>query len=61
MPVLDWVRTDMRWPLPDGSMSMHFDPVRFAAFEIHALKRRGAENDLYAGQTARRRLVAQAR
>lgn len=45
MPVLDWIRTDMRWPMPDGSMSMHFDPVRFAAFEVHALKRDGAEND----------------
>ena len=45
MPVLDWVRTDMRWILPDGSASMHYDPVRFAAFEIHALKRAGAEAD----------------
>ena len=45
MPVLDWVRTDMRWPMPDGSMSMHYDPARFAAFEIHALKRPGAEAD----------------
>lgn len=44
MPVLDWVRTDMRWRLPDGSESMHYDPVRFAAFEIHALKRAGAES-----------------
>jgi mannonate dehydratase len=43
MPVLDWVRTDMHYVLPDGSESMHFDPVRFAAFEIHALKRSGAE------------------
>ncbi len=43
MPVLDWVRTDMRWLMPDGSQSMHYDPVRFAAFEIHALKRPGAE------------------
>ncbi|MES2440172.1 MAG: mannonate dehydratase [Verrucomicrobiota bacterium] len=45
MPVLDWVRTDMRWILPDGSESMHYDPVRFAAFEIHALKRAAAEAD----------------
>ena len=43
MPVLDWVRTDMRWVLPDGSESLHYDPARFAAFEIHALKRAGAE------------------
>ncbi len=45
MPVLDWVRTDMRWVLPDGSESLHYDPVRFAAFEIHALKRAGAAAD----------------
>jgi mannonate dehydratase len=43
MPVLDWVRTDMRWRLPDGSESLRYDPVLFAAFEIHALKRPGAE------------------
>lgn len=45
MPVLDWIRTDMRWKLPDGSISMHFDPVRFAAFEVHALQRPNAEGD----------------
>jgi mannonate dehydratase len=50
MPVLDWVRTDMRWMMPDGSESMHYDPVRFAAFEIHALKRPGAEADYPPGQ-----------
>ncbi len=50
MPVLDWVRTDMRWLMPDGSASMHYDPVRFAAFEIHALKRPGAEADYTAEQ-----------
>jgi len=43
MPVLDWVRTDMHWALPDGAEAMHFDPVKFAAFEVHALKRPGAE------------------
>src|SRR5439155_19297918 len=45
MPVLDWVRTEMRSALPDGSECLHFDPVRFAAFEIYALKRPGAEKD----------------
>ncbi|HSV16138.1 MAG TPA: mannonate dehydratase [Tepidisphaeraceae bacterium] len=45
MPVLDWVRTEMRSVLPDESESLHFDPVRFAAFEIHALRRSGAESD----------------
>jgi mannonate dehydratase len=50
MPVLDWVRTEMRSILPDGSECLHFDPVRFAAFEIHALQRPGAEADYTAEQ-----------
>jgi len=45
MPVLDWVRTDMHHVLPDGARCLRYDPVHFAAFEIHALKRPGAQND----------------
>jgi mannonate dehydratase len=45
MPVLDWVRTDMRHVLADGAECLLFDPVHFAAFEICALKRPGAERD----------------
>jgi mannonate dehydratase len=45
MPVLDWVRTDMRHVMPDGTESLLYNPVKFAAFEIHALKRPGAEED----------------
>ena len=45
MPVLDWVRTDLRHVLPDGTECLLFDPVKFCAFELHALKRPGAEAD----------------
>jgi mannonate dehydratase len=45
MPVLDWTRTDLRWGLPNGGSCMRFDIVDFAVFEIHVLKRKGAEND----------------
>lgn len=50
MPVLDWVRTDVRHRLADGSECLRFDPVQFAAFELHALKRAGAEADYTAAQ-----------
>jgi len=53
MPVLDWIRTDMRHVLPDGSECLLFDPVKFCAFELHALKRPGAETDYTAGQVDR--------
>lgn len=45
MPVLDWVRTEMRHVLPDGTECLLFDPVKFCAFELHALRRPGAEAD----------------
>jgi len=53
MPVLDWIRTDLAYVLEDGSECLHFDPVRFAAFEIYLLKREGAEQDYTPEQLSR--------
>lgn len=43
MPVLDWARTDLHYKNERGGESMLFDYPTFAAFDIHILKRPGAE------------------
>lgn len=55
MPVLDWIRTDIAYRLEDGSECLRFDPVHFAAFEIHLLGRAGAEADYSRDQLDRAR------
>ena len=60
MPVLDWTRTDLDWPLPTGATALRFDQGRFAAFDIHVLRRRGAEQAYGADLSARARLVFEA-
>lgn len=53
MPVLDWIRTDVRHILPNGAECLLYDPAKFSAFEIQALKRPGAEADYAADQIER--------
>lgn len=53
MPVLDWARTDLDHPNPDGTSNLYFNLSEFAYFDIHILQRQDAEKD-YDAQTLER-------
>lgn len=45
MPVLDWVRTNVTFELPNKSEALFFNKADYAAVELFMLKRPGAEQD----------------
>lgn len=59
MPLVDWTRTNLKWPLPSTGYALRFDAVDFAAYDLFLLARPGADRDYPAERIAQAHIRSQ--
>jgi mannonate dehydratase len=57
LPLVDWVRTDLRYALPNGALALRFDWPAFVAYDLFILKRPDAEASYTEADVSRARAL----